>query len=1056
MKPGYFLLIILVISAQLFSKVAYGDTTLVKFGSSWKFLDNNSTPANWQTTAFNDAAWSSGTGEFGYGDNDERTIINYGGNPNSKYITTYFRKSITIANISVFGTMRLNMYLDDGAVIYVNGIEVARNNMPAGGITGSTLASSSAAEDGNNIITVDIASSLFVSGNNVIAAEVHQDAITSSDISFDFELIGKPSGVTVFNYGTTWKYLDNGSNQGTAWTGTGFNDASWASGAAELGYGDAPVTPVSYGPDVNNKYVTTYFRKTINISNPSSYSIFNANIRRDDGCIVYVNGTQVYISNLSGTVAYNTYATNAADDGATPQPFSIPSSAFVSGNNVIAVEMHQSSATSSDLTFDMELTASAPGAEPEISRGPLLQMVSTNAITIRWTTSVASDTKVWFGNSENTLNSSMVNNTPTTDHELRVTGLSPDTKYYYGIGTTTSMIRGSYRNYFITSPPATSNRKIRIGVFGDAGTGTASQKGTRNSYLTLKSAGNNSELALMLGDNAYNDGLESEHQTKFFDIYDNNVFDNHTVFSVPGNHEYANSPGIGGLAGTHAIPYFNIFTLPTAAESGGIASGTEHYYSFDYGNIHFVMLDSYGYDGGKLLYDSTGQQALWLKSDLAANTRKWTIVSLHHPPFTNGTHFSNSEPDLVAIRQQITPILERFGVDVVLAGHSHVYERSFLIQGHTGVSSTFSATPPPTGNLTNGSSARYDGSANSCPYFTVGGLNTHGTVYVVAGSAGQIGGGTNAQFPAFYYRNYSGTSGGEVGILYLEVEDNRLDAKFVGTSGIIRDQFTIMKDVNRKTSVNMVVNTTQLLNASWVGGYNWYTTPAPPITVLGNARTYSITPSAIGNYTYYVRDSISPSTTCMADTFTIQVTASLAVSLLKYTAFQKKETAVLLWSTAYEQDNDYFTIERSLNGRDFQFQMLVNGSHNPRITSSYEYIDNSPAEGINYYRLTQTDKNGRSTVLGTRSVNFRSSHSFKLRIQPNPVLNNQVQLNISSSKKQQVYVYVLDMNGAKVFERTTKVGTGENKIRFQLAGGSYVVSVKSSDGTVVNERLLVK
>ena len=91
MKPGYFLLIILVISAQLFSKVAYGDTTLVKFGSSWKFLDNNTTPANWQTTAFNDAAWSSGLGEFGYGDNDERTVINYGGNPNSKYITTYFR-----------------------------------------------------------------------------------------------------------------------------------------------------------------------------------------------------------------------------------------------------------------------------------------------------------------------------------------------------------------------------------------------------------------------------------------------------------------------------------------------------------------------------------------------------------------------------------------------------------------------------------------------------------------------------------------------------------------------------------------------------------------------------------------------------------------------------------------------------------------------------------------------------------------------------------------------------------------------------------------------------
>lgn len=1045
------------ISLLLFNSTgAYADTTLVKFGSTWKYLDNNTTPANWQTSGYNDASWATGPGEFGYGDNDERTIISYGGNPTSKYITTYFRKAITITNINIFGAIRLNMYIDDGAVIYINGTEVARTNMPGGGITGATLASSSATEDGNKLITVDISTTAFVSGTNTIAVELHQDAITSSDLSFDFELIGKPAGVSIFNYGTTWKYLDNGTDQGTAWVGTGFNDASWVSGPSELGYGDAPVTTVSYGPDPNNKYITTYFRKTVSIANPGSYTLFTGNIRRDDGCVVYVNGTQVYISNLSGTVAYNTLAAAAPDDGATPQTFTIPTSAFVNGNNVIAVEIHQTLVNSSDITFDMELSATAGTAEPEILRGPMLQMVSTNAITIRWTSGTASDSKVWYGTSENNLSSSLADNTSTTEHEIRITGLTPDTKYNYGIGTTNSLIRGSYRNYFITAPLATATRKIRIGVFGDPGTGTTSQKGTRNSYLNYKKGTINSELALFLGDNAYNSGLETEHQTGFFDIYNNNVFDNHTVFSVPGNHEYANSPGTGGLAGTHAIPYFNIFTLPAAAESGGLASGTEHYYSFDYGNIHFIMLDSYGYDGNKLLYDSTGQQALWLKNDLALNTRKWTIVSLHHPPYTNGTHFSNSEGDLIAIRQQITPILERFGVDVVLAGHSHSYERSFLVQGHTGNSASFIASPPPAGNLTNGSSAKYDGSANSCPYFTVGGLSNHGTVYVVAGSAGQIGGGTNAQFPVFYYRNYSGTSGGEVGVLYLEIEDNRLDAKFIGASGNVRDQFTIMKDVNKNTNISMVVNTTRLLNASWVGGYNWYTLPAPPITVAGTAKSFSITPSVVGSYTYYVRDSIIPSSTCIADTFNIQVTASLAVSLINYTAFQKNETAVLQWSTAFEVDNDFFTIEKSSNGKDFSFLMAINGTSNSNGALNYEFTDNTPFDGINYYRLTQTDKNGRNTILGVRSVNFRSVKTFNVSIHPNPVLNNQVRLHITSSKKQQVLVIVYDMNGLKTFEQWYKITNGETKLNFQLPAGSYIVHVKGADGSTGIERLVVK
>ncbi|MBL0136776.1 MAG: metallophosphoesterase [Chitinophagaceae bacterium] len=1053
MKPGTLFSAIMFLALFSLPFKGYSDSTFIKFGSSWKYLDNNTSPVNWQTTGFNDIAWNSGSGEAGYGDYDERNIISFGGNANSKFITTYFRKSISIPDINIYGTIRLNMYIDDGAVIYVNGTEVARTNMPVGVISAATLASGPAAEDGNNITTIDISTAAFVSGTNLIAVEVHQESITSSDLSFDFELIAKPAGTTVFNYGATWKYLDNGTNQGTAWRGTGFNDASWSSGPSELGYGDAPATTVSYGPDANNKYVTTYFRKTVTITNPSSYTIFNASIRRDDGCVVYVNGTQVYISNLSGTVAYNTFASTASDDGATPQSFTIPTSAFVNGTNVIAVEMHQSSLTSTDLTFDMVLSATAAGAEPEIIRGPMLQMVSETAVTIRWTTATASNSQVWIGTTESNITSNTTNASSVTDHEIRITGLTADTKYYYGIGTSTSLIKGSYRNYFITAPAASTTRKIRIGVFGDAGTGNSTQKSTRNSYLNLKQGTNNSELALLLGDNAYDNGLDAEHQTNMFDIYDNNVFDNHVVFPVPGNHEYANN---ASRANDHNIPYFDVFTVPTAAQSGGLASGTEHYYSFDYGNIHFIMLDSYGYDGGKLLYDSTGAQAVWLKNDLAASTRKWNIVCLHHPPYTNGTHLSNSEADLIAIRQQITPILERFGVDVVLSGHSHVYERSFLIQGHTGNSASFNISAPPVGNLKSSSSAKYDGSANSCPYFTIGGQSNKGTVYVVAGSAGQIGGGTNALLPAFYYRNFSGTTGGEVGVLYMEVEDNRLDAKFVGASGTVRDQFTIMKDVNRNTSVNMIVNTTTNLTSSWVGGYNWFTTPIAPLTVEGTSKSFSFTPSAVGTYTWYVRDSVGASATCLTDTFTVQVAASLAISLLKFDVYQKNETALLQWSSAYEVDNDYYIIERSTNGIDYNIQISMKGAGNSQSVTNYEYIDSKPVEGINYYRLIQKDKSGKTSIVGIRKVNFRSYRGFNVVVHSNPVLNNDVSVTIQSVRKQSLIIRVFDISGAEVYQSITKASSGDNKIHFPLSSGNYILSIENENGSKVAEKLIVR
>src|SRR6266487_1002858 len=106
---------------------------------------------------------------------------------------------------------------------------------------------------------------------------------------------------TLVAYGSTWKYLDNGTDQGTAWRATSFNDSGWASGPAQLGYSSNPAendeaTIVSFGPDPNNKYITTYFRRTFPVSDPASATILTLYLLRDDAGVVYLNGTEIFRS----------------------------------------------------------------------------------------------------------------------------------------------------------------------------------------------------------------------------------------------------------------------------------------------------------------------------------------------------------------------------------------------------------------------------------------------------------------------------------------------------------------------------------------------------------------------------------------------------------------------------------------------------------------------------------------------------------------------------------------------------------------------------------------
>jgi hypothetical protein len=966
--------LILKLCFLIFSFFATAQTIFIPYGSTWKYNDyGKALSDDWKSLSFNDDYWRSGNSEFGYGQGDESTLIKYGSDPYNKNITSYFRKVVNIPDPNEFSRFIIRLERDDGAVVYINGKEVFRSNMPAGVITDTTRAYK-ATDDGTALYSSIVPLSTIIKGDNIIAVELHQFKPTDVDATFDFKMLGNKNIPPIADAGANQTVIlpdNNASLNGSgssdpdgtitnySWTKvsgpSGGNITSSAAAnttvtnlvegtyvfsltvkdnrgkratdevtvtvtsattnvapVARAGANQAIILPTnsvtldgSNSSDADGNIASYFWTKVTgpvagSITSPASAIttvtgltegtyIFRLTVKDNDGAsatddvsvtvntatnmapiakagadqdiTLPINSVSLSGSGSSdpdGTITSYTWSkVSGPAGGLITSPLSVITTitGLTEGTYVFRLTVEDDDGGTDEDDVAVTVNPEVVTNPVALTRGPYLQMANEDAVTLRWRTDIATNSKISVGTTSGSYTLSATNSTISTEHEVRITGLNPDTKYYYSFGSTGQTLQSGSNNYFRTAPLANSTRKIRVAAYGDCGRNeNGFQSGTLSAYQAYVGS-NPAELMLLLGDNAYSAGTDGEYTSNFFNVYSGNILKNHVVFPSPGNHDYASS---SSRQADHDIPYYDIFTMPAAGQCGGVASGTEAFYSYNWGNIHFLSLDSYGFESGNTrLYDTLGPQVTWVKKDLDANNSKWTVVYWHHPPYTMGSHNSDTESELVKMRQNFIRILERYGVDMVLCGHSHDYERSYLLRGHFGTESSFSVGT----HAVSSSDGSYDGSSNSCPYNIASGKVDHGTVYVVAGSAGADG-----SVQSGYPHSALPFSVDDGGMLYFEVENTRLDAKFIRRDGTIADKFTILKDAAKDRSYTILSGESKTLTASWIGTYQWSTGAA--------TRSITVSPTSTTSYT------CSDGSNCITDNFTVNVGSAAVQALL--------------------------------------------------------------------------------------------------------------------------------------------------------------------------------
>ncbi|MDB6035027.1 MAG: metallophosphoesterase [Verrucomicrobiales bacterium] len=668
--------------------------TIIPRESAWKFFSYGEADSIWKDADYNPWFWPEGPAQLGYGEGDEQTSA-YDGLPESAPTTIYFRTAFEITNRAEIELLTLRVVADDGVVVYLNGYEIYRRNLPGGPINFSTEALMNVETNENMFIQFGLWPYTLFDGPNVLCAELHQHPAGRTDASFDLELVANiPAGLP-----------------------------------------------------------------TVAITSPVDGSILSGgNVRLEIEVMDPAAGPM--------TVVY--YTNNNFFASISQEPFSVIWTNPPKGGHLISAQVQNHFYSISE-SPPVHFYIGQP-VVPGLRSGPYLQSGSTTGLVVRWRTDWYANSVVQYGTNPGQLSLSVTNSLVKIDHEVALTGLQPDTQYFYSVGTSTETLGIGSSFYFRTSP--TNTRPVRLWVVGDSGKGNANAAAVRDAYYNYGGTPD-ADLFLMLGDNAYETGTDGEHQNAVFNVY-GELLRHTTVWPTLGNHDAGEDVMYFKQRGG---PYLDLFTLPTKGQSGGIASGSELYYSFDYANIHVVCLDSFASDRS-----TNSPMFTWLATDLETTEKDWIIAFWHHPPYSWGSHNSDHEPELFEMRERALPLLEAYGVDLVLSGHSHSYERSFLLKGHYGRASTLEASM-----IVDGSVGR---TSTGGPYRKPsGGLGAHqGAVYTVCGCSGEGGVGEGFPLHPAMALNHGG-----FGSLVIDVNGLSLTARFLRPSGAVDDEFTIDK-----------------------------------------------------------------------------------------------------------------------------------------------------------------------------------------------------------------------------------------------------------------------
>jgi len=253
-----------------------------------------------------------------------------------------------------------------------------------------------------------------------VSGSTHTGSIYIDDI-----ILENAQSPTIISSNVDWKYYNDGTLPAANWMDKTFDDSGWPEDSSKFGYGEADESTVlDFGGDINNKYTTTYFRKSFKFIDTTQFKNIALLTLVDDGAIFYLNGVELIRENLpTGPISNNTFASSEIENTWTKYVFN--EALLDSGDNVLAVEVHQASANSDDLSFNLKLTATEYNTG--LVRGPYLQCLSDTSIVIKWRTLENTDSKVSFGLVSTSLSTDVADASLTTNHEVTITNLNPST-----------------------------------------------------------------------------------------------------------------------------------------------------------------------------------------------------------------------------------------------------------------------------------------------------------------------------------------------------------------------------------------------------------------------------------------------------------------------------------------------------------------------------------------------------------------------------------------------------------------------------------------------------